>query len=44
MQPDSAFWVVTAFALGAVVLAWWYFRRFRVTRPPIGVLNLRDER
>jgi hypothetical protein len=25
-----------------MVLAWLYFRSFRVTRPPIGVFNLRD--
>src|SRR5450631_448015 len=42
MWPDNAFYVVTAYALGAVLLAWLYFRRFRVTRPPIGVFNLRD--
>jgi hypothetical protein len=42
MQPDSALWVVIAFAVGGVLLAWWYFRRFRLNRPPIGVFNLRD--
>jgi hypothetical protein len=42
MTPDIAFWVVVAFAAGGVVLAWWYFRRFRISRPPIGVFNLRD--
>ena len=42
MGPDSAFYVVVAYAAGAVLLAWLYFRRFRVTRPPIGVFNLRD--
>src|SRR6266851_9979327 len=40
--PDSAFYVVVAYAVGAVMLAWLYFRRFRVTRPPIGVFNTRD--
>src|SRR5438067_886754 len=42
MGPDNAFYVVVAYAAGAVLLAWLYFRRFRVTRPPIGVFNLRD--
>jgi hypothetical protein len=42
MRPDSALYVVVAAAVGAVLLAWLYFRRFRVTRPPIGVMNLRD--
>jgi hypothetical protein len=26
----------------ALVLSWLYFRRFQITRPPIGVFNLRD--
>ncbi len=42
MRPDSALYVVVAYATGGVLLAWFYFRRFRVTRPPIGVFNLRD--
>jgi hypothetical protein len=42
MGPDSALYVVVASAAGAVLLAWLYFRRLRVTRPPIGVFNLRD--
>src|SRR5438270_12671214 len=42
MSPDSALYVVVAYAAGAVLLAWLYFRRFRVTRPPIGVFNLGD--
>src|SRR5438270_796016 len=42
MSPDSAFYVVVAYAAGAVLLAWLYFRHFRVSRPPIGVFNLRD--
>jgi hypothetical protein len=42
MGPDGAFYAVVACATGAVLLAWLYFRRFRVTRPPIGVMNLRD--
>jgi hypothetical protein len=34
--------VVMACAAAAVLLAWAYFRRYRLTRPPIGVLDLRD--
>jgi len=34
--------VVYAFALLAAVGGWTYFRRVRVSRPPIGVVNLRD--
>jgi hypothetical protein len=42
MGPDGALYVVAGSATGAVLLAWLYFRAFRVTRPPIGVFNLRD--
>lgn len=28
--------------LGAILLSWGYFRRYAVSRPPIGVFNLRD--
>lgn len=42
MQPDSSYWVVIAFASGGLAFAWWYFGQFRVSRPPIGVFNLRD--
>lgn len=34
--------VVLAHAYAAMLIAWFYFRRFSVTRPPIGVLNLGD--
>jgi hypothetical protein len=34
--------VVLGFAVSAVLLSWLYFRRFQVTRPPIGVFNLTD--
>src|SRR4051812_27040139 len=34
--------VVLAFAFAAIALSSLYFRRFRVTRPPIGVFNLTD--
>lgn len=40
--PDHAFFVVVGFAVVAVLLTWWYFRRIRISRPPIGVLNIRD--
>ena len=42
MVPDSALWVVVSFEAAAVVLAWLYFRRVRIVRPPIGVINIRD--
>src|SRR5438874_7982788 len=42
MGPDTALFVVVTVAVGAVLLTWLYFRAFRVTRPPIGVFNLRD--
>ncbi len=42
MRRDAAFYVVVACAISAVLLAWLYFRHFKVNRPPIGVLNLRD--
>src|ERR1051326_5857013 len=42
MGPDSALWVVASIGLPAVLLAWFYFRQFRMARPPIGVMNLRD--
>jgi hypothetical protein len=42
MNPDSALWVVVSFEAAAVLVAWWYFRRIRIHRPPIGVMNLRD--
>jgi hypothetical protein len=34
--------VVLGLAVSAVVLSWVYFRRFQITRPPIGVFNLTD--
>lgn len=34
--------VVLGHAVGAVLLSWAYFRRYRIKRPPIGVLNLAD--
>lgn len=34
--------VVFAFTVAAVALSWLYFRRYQVTRPPIGVFNLTD--
>jgi len=40
-MPASLF-VVYAFALVTAVGGWMYFRRLRVSRPPIGVVNLRD--
>src|SRR5919197_719124 len=33
---------VFGYAAGAVVLSWAYFRRCRMTRPPLGVFNLAD--
>jgi hypothetical protein len=37
-----ASYVVMAHSAAAVLLAWLYFRRFRMVRPPIGVYNLND--
>lgn len=34
--------VVLGLAAAAVLLSWFYFGRFRITRPPIGVFNLTD--
>jgi hypothetical protein len=38
----SSFYVVLGFAASAVVLGWVYFRRYQVTRPPVGVIGLGD--
>ena len=37
-----AFYIVLGHAVGAVLLGWVYFRRYQMTRPPIGVFNLLD--
>jgi hypothetical protein len=37
-----AFLVVFGHVVAAALLGWLYFRGYRVTRPPIGVINLRD--
>lgn len=34
--------IVFTHAVAAVMLGWLYFRRFQMTRPPIGVFNLAD--
>jgi hypothetical protein len=34
--------VVLGLAAAAIVLSWFYFGRFQITRPPIGVFNLKD--
>ena len=41
MLPSS-FYVVLAFAASAVLLGWAYFRRYEISRPPIGVFGLGD--
>ncbi|MFN2250786.1 MAG: hypothetical protein ACK2UL_02610 [Anaerolineae bacterium] len=38
----AALLVLIAFAVAAVAASWMYFRRFEMTRPPIGVINLVD--
>lgn len=38
----SALTVVLALSAATVLLAWRYFRRYRIVRPPLGVINLRD--
>ncbi|MGH2561689.1 MAG: hypothetical protein ACRDJH_21700 [Thermomicrobiales bacterium] len=37
-----AYLVVLGLTVGAVLLGWAYLRRFPVTRPPLGVINLGD--
>src|SRR5262245_27908979 len=39
---DLAFGAVVGCASSAVLLAWLYFGRYRVTRPPLGVVNRWD--
>jgi len=39
---SSAYAIVLAHGVAAPLGAWWYFRRFAVTRPPVGVFNERD--
>lgn len=39
---SSAYTIVLAHAVAAPLGAWWYFRRFAVTRPPVGVFDKRD--
>jgi hypothetical protein len=38
----SSFYVVFGLAASAVLLGWAYFRRYEITRPPIGVFNVGD--
>ena len=38
----SSIFVVLGLGVAAVLLSWLYFRRYQVTRPPIGVFNLTD--
>lgn len=38
----TAFVVVLGYAAGAILLGWIYFRRYSITRPPIGVFNRWD--
>ena len=38
----AAYYVVMAYVVGSALLGWLYFRRYRITRPPIGVFNLKD--
>ncbi|HEX2048080.1 MAG TPA: hypothetical protein VHF27_09960 [Acidimicrobiales bacterium] len=39
---SEAFTVVAAFTVAALLLSAVYFRRYQITRPPIGVFNRRD--
>src|SRR5919202_624980 len=41
-MPLPAFYVVPAYMIGALLLGWAYFRRYQLTRPPLGVINLGD--
>jgi hypothetical protein len=40
--PLHSLLVVLGLAVVAVALSWLYFGRFQITRPPIGVFNLKD--
>jgi hypothetical protein len=43
MSPQlEAFLVILAYAVAALLGSWSYFRRYAITRPPIGVFNLWD--
>jgi hypothetical protein len=37
-----AFYIVLGFTAAAMIAGWGYFRRFQLTRPPIGVMTLGD--
>jgi hypothetical protein len=39
---SSAYFVVMTHVVLALLLGWLYFRRYKITRPPIGVLSLGD--
>jgi hypothetical protein len=39
---SSSFYVVLGFTVSAVVGGWAYFRRYEITRPPVGVFGLGD--
>jgi hypothetical protein len=39
---SASFYVVLGFVAGAVLLGWGYFRRYEITRPPVGVFGLGD--
>jgi len=39
---SSSFYVVLGFSVSAVLLGWAYFRRYEITRPPVGVFGLGD--
>jgi hypothetical protein len=41
-MDTTALLTILAFTLAAIGGSWHYFRRYQVTRPPIGVLNLHD--
>lgn len=39
---NPAPWVVMGLCASALLLSWGYFRRYQLTRPPLGVVNLWD--
>jgi hypothetical protein len=41
-MPHSSSFVVLGFAASAVLLGWAYFRRYEISRPPLGVFGLGD--
>src|SRR6266852_9933408 len=41
-RVSAALLVVLGLCIAAILLSWLYFRRYQITRPPLGVFNLAD--